>query len=194
MPLSIKNTNKLIQYLKENKDVFEVLFFGIDCESFSIEPKLYFKNYHDLMYQTHWLFENWCDNNKPTGILGESVVFMEEDGVMVEYCKELQNLPYIFLSFRGVHKDNEKEIVDYKNFIFNCYQLDFLVILIKYETWCSQNEIPLTFSAVATEDFSVGLGQQWKLNPYYISPDELVFDESEVAKDITVKTLELINQ
>lgn len=187
MSLSIEKTNLLIQYLKENKDIFEVLFFGVVNESFRVKPSLYFKNYHGLMYQSHWLFENWCSNTKPTGLRdSDSVVFMEEDGVLVEYCKGLQNLPYVLLAIRTLN--DPREIEDYSRYTKEEFGNSYEYYLLKYENWCIQNEI------VINKDFGEnfignGIGQDREVNPYYISPDDLVFDESESAKDISVKTL-----
>jgi len=189
MSLSIEKTNKIIKYLKENKDVFEVLFFGIDCDYFKIEPKLYFKNYHTLIYQTHWLFENHCDNNKPVGILDNSIVFLEEDGIMIEYCKELQYLPYIFLTIRGVDINNINNMNDFKQMIFDWYHLDFNVVLQKYENWCLNNNIIIDFSSKIKF-----CEQESDKNPYHIDKNKLIFDISESAKDIKVKNLETLNE
>lgn len=189
MSLSIEKTNLLIQYIKENKDIFEVLFFGVINESFRVKPSLYFKNYHDLMYQAHWLFENWCSNTKPTGIMdNDNVVFMEEDGVLVEYCKGLQNLPYVLLAIRTLNEP--REIEGYSRYIKEEFGNSHEHYLFKYENWCMQNEI------IINKDFGEnfignGIGQDREVNPYYISPDDLVFDESESAKDINTETLRL---
>lgn len=189
MPLSI--TNKLIQYLKNNKDVFEVLFFGISNESFIVEPKLYFKNYHELIYQTKWLFENWCDNNKPTGILhDDSIVFMEEDGIMVEYCKGLQNLPYVLLSIRT--RDTDYSFKIYSDLVLNEYGNTYNFFLNQYETWCRENNIVI--HPKTGENFvNDGMGISREINPFYIPESLLLFDETESSIPITVKTLGLIN-
>lgn len=186
MSLSM-NTNKIIQYLKENNNVFEILFFGIKNENFIVEPKLYFQNYHELIYSTHWLFENWCDNTKPTGIFkNDSIVFLEEDGVMVEYCKGLQNLPYVFLKFRG---ENFKNITqEYFDFIQNTYGENFENVLAEYEQWCFLNHIPLDKNS-GDSNFCPGLGQKWVENPYYVNPHNLCFDKLESAISLTIKTL-----
>lgn len=189
--MSLSVANKVIQYLKENSDVFEVLFFGVNNKEFIVEPKLYFKNYHELIYNTHWLFENWCDNTKPTGILkDDSIVCLEEDGVVIEYCKGLQNLPYVFLKFRG-NADSENITNEYFTFIQDTYKKNFNEVLLKYEQWCAQNQILLDKNS-GNNDFCPGLGQKWDKNPYYINARDLVFDKSESAIDLIVKTFTLL--
>lgn len=187
MSLSIEKTNLLIQYLKENQDVFEVVFFGISCETFAVEPRLYFQNYHELIFQTHWLFENKCDNIKPVGILGESIVFMENDGVMVEYCKGLQNLPYVLFGIKTLNRD-EWKIDKYNAFVVNKYSAPYSFFLNKYETWCKEVGIEIN-PKMGLGYAEEGMGVSREINPYYIPEDNLIFDESESAKDISVKTL-----
>lgn len=189
MSLSVEKTNALIGYLKENEDVFEVLFFGISNETFLVKPKYYFQNYHKLMYQTHWLFENWSSNTKPVGIFNDSIVFMEEDGVMVEYCKGLQNLPYVLLAIRTLNE--EEEIVNYSHFIKSEYGYFYNYFLDQYETWCKENDIVIDKSFGETYiDFAIG--QNREVNPYYFNSDNLVFDDAESAEDIIVKTLTFV--
>jgi hypothetical protein len=184
-------SNKLIAYLKNNPDIFEIVFFGHLTESFTVEPKYACFNYHDLIKNTHWLYEEVTNNNKPIGVIeSDRVVTIDENGIYTQHCIGLQNLPYVLYSSALDGDGNDFHIDEYA---LDRYGHGYKTLLHKYEKWCESNDIKIEKNCTSEYNTYIAFGLKPRtFDPFYIPTNELQFDREEKELDILVNTLQEI--
>ena len=139
----MKNYEKIIQLIKEDKEIAENLFY---FQEFRDDVSLWKGEDEDNYDYTNieWLFITYQENLTLIGInlVDETIWCIDNEGDFHQDCDALENLPYKILSIESQYTKNE----DVKSY-YEKYP-KYSSLLLKYEQWCKENNIQLDINKI----------------------------------------------
>lgn len=134
----MKNYEKIIKLIKEDKEIAENLFL---FNKFPKDVSLWTGEDEDNFDYTNikWLFVTYQENLTLIGVnvIDEKIWCIDNEGDFHQDCDALENLPYKILSIESQYTKNE----DVKSY-YEKYP-KYYSLLLKYEKWCKENHIQL---------------------------------------------------
>lgn len=136
----MKNYEKIIKLIKEDKEMAENLFYFQEFRedvSLWTEPPRNGVNYSNMK----WLFVTYHSNYTLVGInvIDETIWCIDDEGDFHQDCDALENLPYEIIRNKCGYMDNETVKEYFEKFKEEGYK----ETLERYEQWCKENNIKL---------------------------------------------------
>lgn len=136
----MKNYEKIIELIKENKEIAENLFmfqeFREDVSLWTVLPRngINFDN-------MKWLFVTYHSNYTLVGInIKDGTIWcIDDEGDFHQDCDALENLPYEIIRNKSGYMDNQTVKEYFEKFKEEGYK----ETLERYEQWCKENNIKL---------------------------------------------------
>ncbi len=157
----MKNYEKIIKLIKENKEIAENLFmfqeFREDVSLWTDPPRngISFDN-------MKWLFVTYHSNYTLVGIniKDDSIWCIDDEGDFHQDCDVLENLPYEIIRNKSGYMDNETVEEYFEKFKDEGYK----ETLLKYEKWCKENNIELDKNKIYHDENGKLFDKYFKFN------------------------------
>ena len=157
----MKNYEKIIELIKEDKEIAENLFM---FQEFREDVSLWTGEDEDNFDYTNikWLFVTYQENLTLVGvnIKDETIWCIDNEGDFHQDCDALENLPYELIRIECKFTNEKTSTAYFEKFKDEGYK----ETLLKYEQWCKENNIELDKNKIYHDENGKLFDKYFKLN------------------------------